>query len=102
MDWRAFDGGSTLGERGSENGVILLDEEHPVGARITLERSGYTAPFSITCGVYGALVHTRFFQGETEALGDFTEMKIQLTEMASISDEADLNAAAKAFLEQFP
>ena len=102
MDWRAFDCGNTLGERGSENGVILLDEEHPVGARITLERSGNTAPFSITCGVYGALLHARFFRDEAEAQGDFTAMKARLADMANISDEVGFNAAAKAFLEQFP
>ena len=69
MTWHPFANGSSLGERGSEDGTIVLDEEHSDGARITLEQGGHVAPWSITCGVYGSMVHTRFFvtHGEAEA-----------------------------------
>lgn len=36
--WYSFDNGSTIGTDGSENGVIIKDEEHELGARITLEK----------------------------------------------------------------
>jgi hypothetical protein len=44
MSWYSFDGGRSIGARGSEDGVIILDEESDAGARVTLERSGRTAP----------------------------------------------------------
>jgi len=58
--WHQFEDGATLGQKGSESGVILRDEEHPQEARITLERDTRTAPFAITCGIYGCMLHTRF------------------------------------------
>jgi len=75
--WSAYDGGSTLGEAGSENGVILADEEHSAGAHITLERDGYT-PWAITCGVYGLMVHTVFAGQEGEARSKYAAMKADI------------------------
>lgn len=57
--WIPFENGTTVGTTGSEGGTILRDELHPDGARITLERTA--SQFAITCGVYGWMVHTRFF-----------------------------------------
>lgn len=67
--WNACSDGKTVGQDGSEEGAIVLDEEHTDGARITLERDSKTAPAAITCGVYGWMVHTRFFADESEARG---------------------------------
>jgi hypothetical protein len=67
--WHQFEDGATLGQKGSESGVILRDEEHPQEARITLERDTRTAPFAITCGIYGCMLHTRFFSQESEEEG---------------------------------
>jgi len=36
--WSRFDRGVTIGAGGSETGTILVDEEHPLGGRITIER----------------------------------------------------------------
>jgi hypothetical protein len=80
MSWFPIDDGKTIGEKGSENGVILLDEEFSLGARITLERDGYT-PFAITCGIYGALVHTIFFSDENDARRAYNEIKLELEEL---------------------
>ncbi len=102
MDWHAYDGGETVGQRGSESGLILLDEEHPSGARITLEHNGVTAPFSITCGVYGVLAHTRFFGTESEARDEFAAMKMGLIDIATMLDSSDFEAGVVAFLEQYP
>jgi hypothetical protein len=76
--WRNFDHGSTIGTQGSESGSIVLDEEHPEGARITLEQSARVAPFAITCGIYGWFFHTRYFSIEPEAKNAFSEMKAAL------------------------
>ena len=65
MSWQPFDDGKTIGQRGSEKGIIVGDEEHLEGARVTLEQDGEAAPYAITCGIYGWMVHTRFFGGES-------------------------------------
>jgi hypothetical protein len=74
--WKPFDSGETIGQEGSENGTITRDEERLRGARITLERTTPTAPFAITCGVYGWMVHTRFFSIEADAIVQFEAMKL--------------------------
>lgn len=77
-DWFPFQTGATLGKRGSENGVILRDEEQPYLARMTLEQGGDIAPFAITCGVYYLLIHTCFFSSQKEAEEAFSRMKEDL------------------------
>ena len=80
MTWYCFDKGKTVGLTGSENGEILLDEEHELGARITLEKVDLPGKnyFAITCGIYGWMFHTHFVSSE-EALRDFEAMKLELT-----------------------
>lgn len=112
--WYPFDNGQSIGQGGSEDGVILRDEEHALGARITLERLGFLnikRRFAITCGIYGWMVHTRFFSNQTEAQHAYEEMKNELDKILNIIptvDEADdekVNVVAEAissFVERFP
>jgi hypothetical protein len=102
VNWRAFNGGATLGGNGSESGVIVLDEAHDGGARITLERDCPRAPFAITCGVYGLLVHTRFFATEAEGRDAVAVMKPALAELADAPLSGRGGAAANAFVDRFP
>jgi hypothetical protein len=37
--WRPFDNGRSVGARGSENGITVLDEEHDWGARTRRART---------------------------------------------------------------
>lgn len=61
-DWIIYKNGNTIGSVGSENGVILRDEEYDDACRITLEKcQRYCA---ITCGIYGEMVHTAFTEPE--------------------------------------
>lgn len=76
--WRAFDTGKSIGKKGSESGRIVADEEHDDGARVTLERDGCTAPWSITCGIYGSFMHTAFASSEEEGRKKYSEMKSEL------------------------
>lgn len=92
--WLPFENGTTLGATGSEGGVILRDELHPEGSRITLERTG--SRFAITCGVYGWMVHTRFFADEREAVAAYEEMKPALAAvLARLPGQGDDVEAAK-------
>jgi hypothetical protein len=112
MSWGPFEGGVTLGRGGSEDGSILRDEEHEQGARITLERAGKTAPFAITCGIYGWFFHTRFFGSEGEAATEFVRMQEGLAAVLALIQRAnDPKAGVQAsqvadaigsFISQFP
>ncbi len=107
--WRSFECGATVGQRGSEGGAILRDEEHALGARITLERDAGAAPFTITCGIYGTMMHTRFFGSESEAAQEYERMKESLDgilERASGAGDADGDDAGRrseffAAIEEF-
>jgi len=109
--WLPFDDGASLGETGSEGGVILRDEEYRGEARITLERGGF-APFSITCGVYGWMVHTRFFSTLPEAEREYAAMQPELAaivEMIPLTSDPDVDAKMDAvsdaigrFVDRFP
>jgi hypothetical protein len=97
-DWQPIRHGETIGLAGSENGTIIVDEEHPFGARITLERETRWAPFAITCGVYGWMVHTRFFKTPGEADDAMREMKVDLKALAS-NPSGD---GASDFIDRYP
>lgn len=105
MTWHAFGDVTTIGTRGSEDGIIVMDEEHPEGARITLERDGQVAPWSITCGVYGLMFHTRFFANRLTAEAEYAAMKSALDAIMSQLDPADLaeqGRLAGEFVDRFP
>jgi len=62
--WHIFDSGKSIGTRGSEEGYIVSDEEHDMGARITLERSGCTAPVGYYLrDLWGVFSHGVCFHG---------------------------------------
>ncbi|MDE6520354.1 MAG: hypothetical protein K2K91_07875 [Ruminococcus sp.] len=63
-----------IGEKGSENGVIILDEEYKNQCRITLEKC--PEYYAITCGVYGAMVHTVFCGSDYQKI--YNEMQSEL------------------------
>jgi hypothetical protein len=100
--WHAFENGKTLGRKGSERGETIRDEECDPGARITLERDADVAPFAITCGIYGWMVHTRFFETEDEASAEYDKMKESLFEIvARLSDPGLTNLQANETMEAF-
>ena len=99
--WDAVDAGATLGQTGSEGGVITRDEEYDHKARITLEKGGDIAPISITCGVYGVMFHTRFFGTEAEGAAAYEAMKPGLASLAEC-DSSSVSEMASDFFERFP
>lgn len=109
--WQPFDNGATVGQRGSENGVIVRDEEYCSGARLTLERDCcHRIPIAVTCGIYGWFFHTRFLGSEAQV--EFRAMLEGLAEIFNrIPDVDDPDADTKievvrdaidAFVSRFP
>lgn len=86
--WYLFDEGQSIGQQGMEGGIILLDEEHSGGARITLEEGGFR-PFSITCGIYGWMVHTCFFSSHEMARQQYELMKVDLANLLDLIPNHD-------------
>jgi hypothetical protein len=102
VTWYPFDDRHTIGEKGSEDGVIVIDEECDATARITLERDA-RRPFAITCGVYGWMVHTRFFMSEEEARQAFAAMKVELARIAGLipfEDDPDRKSKMRLVCEE--
>ena len=64
-NWVAYEMGRSIGKVSAEGGLIMRDEEHPGGARITFKRgSGH---ISVSCNLYGWVEHTRFFGTTADA-----------------------------------
>jgi hypothetical protein len=98
--WRPFEDGATLGLPGSEEGLVVRDEEHPLGARITLERATTVAPFAITCGIYGWMMHTRFFSSEPEAESQYDLMKNSLSALLEAAERtAEIDGGHQVLIE---
>ena len=76
--WHPIEEGATIGRPGSEDGITIRDDEHPLGARITLEEKCRHCPFTITCGIYGWMCHTRFLGDLETAEKNYHEMKNEL------------------------
>lgn len=99
--WGPAEGGATVGGPGPDGGVVVRDEEYDGGARITLAR-GDTGGGSVTCGVYGLMVHTRFFSREEDAAAAVEAMKPDLAELADLASSEGAAEEAGRFVERFP
>ena len=76
--WTAFDDGRSIGKVGAEGGVILRDDEHEQGARITLKRGA--SYIAISCNIYGKMDRTLFFKTFSEAEREYNPMKKRIGE----------------------
>jgi hypothetical protein len=89
--WIPFENGETVGQRGSEDGLILLDDEYPGCARITLERDAV-----------GWIVHTHFLSSENESRKAFDAMKLEINRIVDlIPDQATFDRLHKTDRSNF-
>jgi hypothetical protein len=87
--WHPYEEGRTVGQKGSEGGTIIRDDEHSYGARITLERDCLRVPYAITCGVYGLMMHTRFIADEPTAQHAYDQMQSALNTILALLPRED-------------
>jgi hypothetical protein len=104
-NWFAYDNGSTIGSMGAEGGTVLRDEEHELGARLTLKRGGNYV--SVSCSIYGWMDHTRFFGTVADAQREYLLMKPPLANMVEnilSAGKSDLKMweAIADFVRRFP
>ena len=98
--WNLMNNGETIGRQGSESGCITADEEYNDACRITLEKGGVTAPYSITCGTYGLMVYTAFAGNSAEAKHKYGKMKEELQAFID-SDCTDCEDWCERFIERW-
>lgn len=87
LEWGPGDHGPAPGAAGSERGVVVRHDEYwdgDHGAGLTIERdipNGPAGSAAITCGVYGWMLHTRFFASMAEAQAAAELMRPVLAEL---------------------
>ncbi len=83
----------------------MFDEEHPVGARITLRRD--SRYISVSANIYGWMDHTRFFMMDEDAQREYKAMKSALNKVLTLITESDAKdikiwEAISDFVRRFP
>jgi hypothetical protein len=86
LDWSDFEGGKTIGTKGSESGTIISDIENSNGARVTLEKDCGNIPFAITIGIYGLMFHTHFESDLKIADEYITDSKFRINKIFDLYD----------------
>lgn len=87
------------GKTGSEGGIIIADEEYDNTCRITLEKCKRC--YAITCGVYGAMVHTTFADFD-HYQSIYDEMKSELQKFIdNVTNEDEELKFYKYFCDKF-
>lgn len=99
--WQTIDSGKTIGRHGSENGIIITDEEFKDLARITLEKDTKIAPWSFTCGIYGMFFHTAYFSNEKIAKESIDSAKKELEEIMKNDNNKDNYRLLQIFTEKY-
>lgn len=87
--WNQTDNGETIGTIGSESGEVIKDMEHSKGARLTLEKGGDIAPYSITSGVYGYFFLTTYLSTLEEGISELESMKAEISEFFDTKTTSD-------------
>jgi hypothetical protein len=103
-DWQPFNQGKSIGMTSPEGGIVVRDEEHPLGVRIILkEARDY---ISISCNIVGRIDHSRFFRKMSDAQNEYEAMKADLVKVATVissTRSTDIKGweAVAAFVSKF-
>ena len=94
--WSIFNKGRTIGSVSAEGGLILSDEEHEDGARIT-----------VSLIIFGWMDHPRFFNTDSDAQREYRAMKpaaISVLGVINTEGISDIKIweAISEFVRRFP
>jgi hypothetical protein len=84
----------------SEGGTVVRDEVHLDGARVTLERDGRTAPWSITSGIFGLMVHTVFCAEEASAHSTYDALKADIERILRLPED-EMSRAVNDLVDKY-
>jgi len=104
-NWQLYKEGTTIGTNTPLGDVILMDEVHSDGARLTIKRSSKYV--SVSCSINKWIEHTRFFNTVRDAKREYIAMKPVLVEITDLLQTADVNQlkvweAISNFVRRFP
>ncbi len=103
--WSIYNHGKTIGTKGAEGGVILSDESHPDGARITLKRGdGFV---SVSVSIRGWMDHTRFFSTDADAQREYRAMRSAVVNVLNVinakeATEIKIWESISEFVRRYP
>jgi hypothetical protein len=103
--WQPYNRGRSIGIKGSEGSEIIRDEEHPLGARMTIKKGKDYV--SVSCNIAGKIDHTRFFKGMKAAELEYQIMQQELVNVmtaVAAANAADIKVweAISGFVTRFP
>jgi hypothetical protein len=103
--WQPYNRGRSIGVKGSEGSKIIRDEEHPLGACMTIKQGQDYV--SVSCTISGKIDHTRFFKDMTAAEREYATMEKELAMVigaVSSAKAADIKVweAISGFVARFP
>lgn len=103
--WKPYNRGRSIGVKGSEGSVILRDEEHPLGARMTIKQGKDFV--SVSCNISGKIDHTRFFKEMRGAEREYANMQKEMEKVLkaiSSAKAADIKVweTISGFVARFP
>lgn len=98
--WKAYDDGNTIEEAGVDGGTIIKDEQYRQRCRITIEKNSIMGAYSITCGIYGLMVHSVSCCSKENAFEQFEQMKKEAADFID-SDNKNENWCT-CFVNKFP
>ena len=104
-DWQPYNNGTTVGTKGPQGDVILMDETHPDGARMTIKRG--IKYVSVSCNINNWINHTRFFDKLPDAKREYILMKasiLEVTELLKIPETNQIKIweSISNFVRRFP
>lgn len=103
--WQPYNHGRTIGVQSSAGGKITVDEEHPLGARITIKQGNdFVAVSSL---ISGKIDHTRFFNDMKAAKHEYQIMQKELGKIVdsiASAKTADIKMweAISGYVTRFP
>jgi len=103
--WSIYNHGKTIGTKGAEGGVILSDESHEKGARITLKRGD--AFISVSISIRGWMDHTRFFATDADSQREYRAMRAAVLNVLNVinaegATEIKIWEAISEFVRRYP
>jgi hypothetical protein len=103
--WSIYNKGRTIGTTTVEGGLILSDEAHEGGARITLKRGN--SYVSVSLHILGWMDHTRFFTTDADAQREYRAMRssvINVLDIIGTEGVSDIKIweAISDFVRRFP
>lgn len=103
--WKPYNRGRSIGIKGAEGSTIVRDEEHPLGARMTIKQGNDYV--SVSCNISGKIDHTRFFKEMRGAEREYANMQKELAKVLdaiSTAKAADIKVweTISGFVARFP